>query len=190
MPYVIGICGYAQVGKTTLAKALQEILPHATFALPFALPVKFIAERIFGWDGQKDERGRRLLQVVGTDAGRAYDPDIWVRIWEKEAVKSLEFGMSVIADDVRFQNEVDAIHRLGGTVIRLISKTRGVRLDHASEQPDDLQVDWNVMGDLPPEEIALRVQELIRRKENAYQEKVQRQETSEVEHAAYPKRFI
>jgi len=136
---VIGFCGKAGVGKTTTANALIEyITPRHAYYRPativsFAEPLKELARDFFGWDGQKDERGRRLLQQLGTDVGRSWDPEFWVKKWTAKAEQWMKRGSHVIVDDVRFQNEVDAIIALGGTVFQLDSETRGLCSSHASE---------------------------------------------------------
>lgn len=158
-PFIIGLCGYAQVGKTTTAMALStlaEISNRGSQIISFADPVKRIA-RMFGWNGEKDEKGRRLLQQIGTEVGRSYNPDIWVKMWECEAAELISLKVSVIADDVRFQNEIDCIQSLGGKVFRLVSRSRGIRLIHASEQPDSLKVDYDVPSDDTPENVAKQV---------------------------------
>ena len=70
---LFGIHGPAGSGKTTMAKGLiGALLNHddATHTiLPFAKPVKDVA-RNMGWNGEKDEKGRRLLQLLGTECGR------------------------------------------------------------------------------------------------------------------------
>jgi hypothetical protein len=69
----IAIGGRMQVGKTTAADRLVERHGFVKYAL--AGPIKEIARTGFGWDGQKDARGRRLLQEIGT-VGRNYAPDL------------------------------------------------------------------------------------------------------------------
>lgn len=115
---VVGICGMLRAGKSTFAEALvrraeDRGIPVKLF--PFAQPLKDIATNQFGWDGQKDERGRRLLQVLGTDAGRTYNPNIWVDKWVESVsdwARLRERPSLVLADDVRFDNEARTISRL------------------------------------------------------------------------------
>jgi hypothetical protein len=56
------------------------------------------------------------MQVVGK-ALRKADPDIWVNRCLKR-IEDYSTELNLISD-VRFPNEVDAIHQLGGIVIRL-----------------------------------------------------------------------
>ena len=108
----IGILGAAGSGKTTLAQflAVEFGEPKATIH-PLMFPLKRFARKL-GWDGRKDEKGRRLLQLLGTECGRrCISEDIWIDKWLREAdTFELEFGKSVfIADDVRFENEAKAM---------------------------------------------------------------------------------
>lgn len=104
------ISGKAGVGKTTLGeyltKKLSSIKGITVLHTAFAYPLKRIATSVFGWDGNKDSKGRRLLQVIGTEAGREYNENIWVK-------KTLDFALTssifppnfVIIDDWRYPNE-------------------------------------------------------------------------------------
>lgn len=108
LPVLVFLSGKIGSGKSFLAKHVQESLKDSTI-ISFATPVKEIATKHFGWDGKKDERGRKLLQTIAHEAGRVYDPNIWV---EKAADwfihNDTEFLQSVIIfDDNRYQNEID-----------------------------------------------------------------------------------
>jgi len=106
------LSGRIEAGKSTVAKvlasALQSEYPTATLKIAgFADGVKHVAREAFGWNGIKDAKGRRLLQVVGTDAGREYDHDIWARMAYELVTCALIPSNIYIFDDWRFPNEYD-----------------------------------------------------------------------------------
>ncbi len=55
------------------------------------------------------------MQTLGTEWGRTLAPDLWVNAWCRSIV-----GLKrVVADDVRFDNEVAAVRALGGMVFEV-----------------------------------------------------------------------
>lgn len=102
---IVLIAGKAGAGKSTVANFMVDGLPEEKVAgiAPFALGIKALANLV-GWDGQKDERGRKFLQDIGR-AGRSYHEDMWVEF----TIGSLS-GVSIpfdfiFMDDWRFPNE-------------------------------------------------------------------------------------
>lgn len=81
---------------------------------------------------------RQILQLWGTEYRRRQDPDYWVKRLE-EKLHGLE---KVVIDDVRFPNEVEMIHRLGGRVIR-IDRPGPAESTHASEIELDSFDGWD-----------------------------------------------
>lgn len=80
---------------------------------------------------------RKLMQEIGTEVYRAIDNDYWVNQW-KIMVEGMKDGVVVIVDDVRFQNEFDAVKSLGGTVTRVIATNKDKIIDeHQSEKEQE-----------------------------------------------------
>lgn len=78
---VLCISAKAQHGKDTAAGFIKEYLEsHGNKVLiaHYADLVKFVCTKFFNWDGQKDEKGRTLLQYVGTDVISSQQPSYWV----------------------------------------------------------------------------------------------------------------
>lgn len=136
---ILGLAGYARAGKNTVASLLPW--PARAFADPLraaALALNPIVnqwgDRLqeviawHGWDAAKAvcPEVRRILQVLGTEAGRAvHGEDCWVRL------AMADLPRQVVFTDVRFENELEAILRAGGHVVWV---ARGKSLnDHASE---------------------------------------------------------
>lgn len=54
------------------------------------------------------EKNRKLLQYIGTEVGRAVDPDIWIKQAYEHQIKNSD-AQIFITDDLRFLNERDAV---------------------------------------------------------------------------------
>lgn len=126
---IIGFAGRAGAGKTTAAKHLME--HHGFERVRFAGPLKAMM-RALGCteeevDGARKEMPcdllggrtpRQAMQWLGTEWGREMiAPDLWTRAWEYAAAGKPR----VVVDDVRFPNEVEAVRRLGGVVVQVVS---------------------------------------------------------------------
>lgn len=114
----IGLTGPMGSGKSTIAKMLSDMIYEeegiASSIIPFGRALKKMAKDL-GWDGMKNEKGRKILQLLGTDICRTINPDFWVKKWAEEVKAEFEFAdvcrvdtAVIIADDIRFQNEFDA----------------------------------------------------------------------------------
>ena len=121
---VICISGKAQHGKDTTASLIKEILEEngeRVLIAHYADLLKYICRTFFGWDGNKDEKGRHILQYVGTDVIRQKAPNYWVDF----IAGFLELFDGewdyVLIPDTRFPNEVDLMKdKFGATHIRVI----------------------------------------------------------------------
>ena len=107
---IILISGKAEAGKTTAANIIKYYLcgiGKRAAIVPYGQYVKDTAKMIFGWDGQKDENGRQLLQWWGTDVVRKKNENFWVNtVMRLAAVLDVEIDYLII-DDCRFPNEVE-----------------------------------------------------------------------------------
>jgi hypothetical protein len=138
---IIGIAGFISSGKDTIANHLTTT--HQFKKLSFASSLKDAVSTIFGWDRemlegatkysrewreQRDEwwsnrlkmdiTPRWVLQYIGTDVLRKnFNDDIWIASLEYKLSRTTD---DIVISDVRFKNEVEAIKRAGGTVIRVV----------------------------------------------------------------------
>jgi hypothetical protein len=123
-PFILGLSGKARHGKNATAEFIAEFLKTRgveVIPLGFADAVKEEAQAQ-GWDGQKDERGRSLLQRIGMER-RAQNPNYWVnrafdRIAAEASVPQSRPRLWVLTD-VRFKNEAAAIAERGGKLWRI-----------------------------------------------------------------------
>jgi hypothetical protein len=151
-PHLIGLCGLAGSGKSTAAQYL--VSRHHFRRLSYAAPIKrmlrvFLDEAGVGLftskemtDGNLKETPcealaghspRWAMQTLGTEWGRdLIAQDIWRKILLGKVRKCLEAGISVVVDDVRFENEVQGLKAEGFTIVGV--KRPGTAIgDHSSE---------------------------------------------------------
>jgi len=105
---VILVSGKAQHGKTSTANILEKHMKYAgkrVVQINFADYVKFICSKYYGWDGNKDEKGRYVLQYVGTDIFRARDGNFWVDAVIRFARVVWDDFDYMLIGDWRFPNE-------------------------------------------------------------------------------------
>jgi hypothetical protein len=115
---VIGISGKARHGKDSVVDIARAILDGEGVRIAFADGVREEATNLHGWNGEKDEAGRSLLQRIGS-VRREEDVDYWVRrAWAK--ISSVPAGSIVFIPDVRYENEAEAIRRAGGILWRVL----------------------------------------------------------------------
>ena len=135
---LIGFSGKKGSGKSYFADYLVN--NKLFIKLSFASPLKEITKILFNLSDEdvKDPikkelinpkfnaSPRELMQWLGTDIMREefnkkfnYSGSIWIDNVKDKVKTLLDDNKDVVIDDVRFQNEVDMIHSLGGIVINL-----------------------------------------------------------------------
>lgn len=117
---IITFSGQAQHGKSSAAQITKKLLEQCgkrVVEINYADQLKYLARQYFGWDGEKDEKGRTLLQQLGTEKVRSKNPDFWVDTVIR-IVKILEddFDYILIAD-ARFPNEIQRWEEEGYRII-------------------------------------------------------------------------
>lgn len=153
---VVGFAGRAGSGKDTAASAIEDDGYHAVYKTAFAEELKRIVAGLYGLSREQThgrlketpvpgigKSPRQIMRLFGTEVCRTVHPDTWVDAW----IRSLRYipiaahdgcRTIVTVSDVRFPNEVSAIHNLGGKVY-WIDRYQDNRpsMVHASEQSID-----------------------------------------------------
>jgi hypothetical protein len=141
---IIGVAGYAQVGKDTTADFLVEhcgyekvsfanVMREALLRLdPLVGPYRLSESiELYGWDKAKVviPEIRRLLQRFGTEVGRDLFGDTF---WVDYLFSTLDEGKNYVIADCRYLNEVTAIRDRGGELWWVARPDHGP-LGHRSE---------------------------------------------------------
>lgn len=119
---VIAISGKAQHGKDTTASFLKSMLEadgHKVLIAHYADLLKYICRQFFGWNGQKDEAGRHVLQYVGTDIIRKKKPNFWVDFLTSMIELFPDEWDYILIPDCRFPNEIEQLKNAGVDMIHL-----------------------------------------------------------------------
>ena len=183
---IIGLMGLKKSGKTLAANYLVSNynFVERAFAdcLKKAIQEIFLLtdDQVFGTQEQKEEcdsrwfncSPRQILQFVGTDLLRnnlnLIMPEIGknvfvhhMRIWCQDQFKDSKFRL--VIPDVRFQNEVDFIHELGGIVIK-INRFDSSLDTHASENEllNIENFDYQINNNTTIEEFVIAINECLK----------------------------
>lgn len=165
---VIGLCGLAGSGKSTIANILVD--RHAYHRIPFAEALKAMSRPILTlreMAGDLKESPlaklggktpRQFMQLLGTEFGRAnFGDDFWVNIWRERVANDNEHCHQTlfVVDDVRFANEAQAIRDMGGIVVKLVRDGAGsaTGASHSSEKLD-FRVDLTLHNNGSAEQLA------------------------------------
>lgn len=194
----IGISGFARSGKTTLANYIES--EHGYERRHIAEPLRGMLRELLRWNQIPDDMIERYLtgdlkeQVIpeigctsrhaqitlGTEWGRErIHPALWADTW----ARAVEPGDRVQNDSVRFPNEEQAIHRLGGFTVlvlrrgtepaaykwgwlgRLLYRGFGIYWGvHDSERIDRLRPDAVIFNDGSIEDLHAAFDEIYRRR--------------------------
>jgi hypothetical protein len=124
-----------------------ELFSNDDCLISFAEPVKKIAVEQFGWNGLKDDKGRKLLQLIGTDVGRGYNEAIWINIALKKYNDIKKQNNLIVIDDVRFLNEAKFIKENKGILVRVNGKNNQTGQHKSETEMDSIIADIIVNND-------------------------------------------
>lgn len=178
---IIGLSGYAQTGKDTVAEHLIQRYGYKRVA--FADPIRKalysldpkvrVAEMVgvslanavdsMGWEEVKrlSSDTRELLQRFGTEVGREmFGQDFWV----DQAFRGVSKFNDIVFTDVRFPNEFRSIKTREGIIIRIVKPGTAAVNYHASETAlDNHNFDATIVNDGSKEQLFEQVDMVIKR---------------------------
>lgn len=87
---------------------------------------------------------RKLLQNYGTEVRRVEDIDYWVKKWKASIDKIA--SDTIIVDDVRFENEANAVKRAGGMIVRIVSEPDSNDTHTSETEQDSIEADLTIIN--------------------------------------------
>jgi hypothetical protein len=177
---IVGVTGRKFNGKDTVGKILSDRYGYIRVAFADSLKeacrsiFHFTDEQLYGKDKEVIDEywkiaPRHIFQFVGTELFREQisrlmpwvEKNIWIKSVEKQIqdIKDKNKDARIVVTDVRFQNEVDAVRKLGGIVIRVKRPSLKDDTDtHSSElEIDELDVDIDIINDSSVDDLRDRV---------------------------------
>lgn len=164
---LIGVMAKRRHGKDTMADLMVDELGFSKYIL--AGPLKEACRTLFLFDddqlyGERKEEvddrwgvtPRQVLQYIGTDVIREdlsklipwVGNRFWLERFQMEYTKlKQEHGndVNVVVSDVRFANEVEAIHKMGGLVVKVHRHGMDDSDNHSSEKQMDSITDYDYL---------------------------------------------
>lgn len=148
-PLLIGLTGYAGSGKDTVREILEG--KHDLDGLAFADPIRDMLTALLESCGVKTEwmterhlkeepipeigaSYRQMAQQLGTEWGRAINPDFWLKIAAAKIAMYRGFeSPGIVISDCRFPNEAQWIKDQGGVIWHILRPGVDPVRAHASE---------------------------------------------------------
>ncbi len=186
---IIGLNGKAGSGKDTLADLL---INHKGYTkewhrYSFANPLRQMLSVGLGINmdimsdpkkkndpkyGYMGKSARYLLQTLGTEWGRnLVDQNIWINEFERRSKYFDDNNTEgIIVTDCRFENEADAIHKLGGIVVNITRpnnpytkkvKDGGVESHLSEKELPKEKIDYYLINDGKPDQLLTNFQKIL-----------------------------
>jgi hypothetical protein len=165
-PILVALTGPAGSGKDTAAELLSE--RHGFERYAFADPIKDMLTALLVGAGLDyaylferrlkelpipyiGHSGRRLMQTLGTEWGRAIDPDLWVNLAAlqlglHDLPRSAPIHDRIVITDLRFPNEAEWVRRMGGLVVRVVRDVPAIAAHESEAHTRDMRADHEILN--------------------------------------------
>ena len=173
MKQIYLIAGKAQHGKDSVANILKNKLDGKTLIIHNADWLKCMAQLYMGWDGQKGEKGREILQKLGTEKVRLglNKPLFWVeKTCDTIEILKNDFDYFLVPD-TRFRNEVyypqsrfpNCVKSIRVERLNFKSNLTDEQKNHLSETDlDNFKFDYYIKSESGLDKLEIEVNSLIK----------------------------
>lgn len=156
----IAFAGRAGVGKTSAAKYLVDEQNFVKMAL--ADKLKEICKDLWPQQFENGHKPRKLLQYIGSEGIRSYDPDVWVNY----LVRQMKEGVNYTVDDVRFLNEAKILKDSGFIIVRIdgpcrIEMPEGTTHHVSETEIDKIEPDFILQNEGSLESLYNRIEAIL-----------------------------
>jgi hypothetical protein len=176
---LLGICGLARCGKDSFYNLSEPIIKEkkeASVRYAFADSLKAEIDELllkntgmsaFSEDPLEKTIIRPLLVTYGTHVRRKIDQDCWIKSIDFPVKNTISHNQWAFVTDVRYDNEIDWIHDLGGKSVH-ITRTGTLPPNEEEKENDpilksksDFFIEWDDFEKENMEEISNKVREVL-----------------------------
>lgn len=158
---LVGITGLARSGKDSFYNFSKPIIEslnehHSRYAFADALKEesdellsKYVGISAFSEKTSEKEIIRPFLVTYGTHIRRKLNPNCWIDKINDKVESEIKAGSWVFVTDVRYENEIDWIHNLGGKAVHIHREANvapnkeELENDPILKGKSDFHVSWN-----------------------------------------------
>ena len=176
---LIGITGLARAGKDSFCDFSQSILDSVRikskrYAFANALKEesdellsKYVGISAFTEKNHEKEIIRPFLVTYGTHVRRKMNPNCWIDKINDNVLRDMHEGSWVFITDVRYENEIDWIHKLGGRAVHIHRKgniapnQEELENDPILKNKADHHVSWKDFEQEDMDEVNLTVNKIL-----------------------------
>lgn len=181
MRVVVSVYGYKGSGKSTVAGMLVNEYVFDLFKFADGLKSMLASfgltpDQIDGPDKEIPcemlcgKTPRWAMQSLGTEWGRKLiGEDVWVNAWKRAVQDWLDNDYSaVVVDDMRFQNEVDAVKSFNGVLVKVVRGEPSADQHESEKHIDSFAPDYTIVNNGSLEDLENAVHDLIEKINNEH----------------------
>jgi hypothetical protein len=176
---VVGICGLARCGKDSFYSFCKKSLSSKgvesiRFAFADSLKQecneileKYTGISAFTENPKEKEIIRPLLVTYGTHIRRRINPNCWIDKIQNDVLQNVKNNKITFITDVRFENEIDWVHEIGGKSVHITRKgiiapnKEELRNNPILKDKSSHQVEWDDFNKEPDQYISNIVDKVI-----------------------------
>lgn len=176
---LVGLCGLARSGKDSFYNFSKPILEsnneqHKRYAFADALKEesdellsKYVGISAFTEKTSEKEIIRPFLVTYGTHVRRKLNKNCWIEKIHDRVKSTIENGSWVFVTDVRYENEIDWIHSLGGKSIHIhregniAPNEEELENDPILKGKSDFLIDWEDFENENMDEVSNNVKKIL-----------------------------
>ncbi len=161
--HIIIVNGCGGSGKDTFCEMLSHLAEVKHISV--ITTIKKIA-KFFGWDGKKDDAGRKLLSDLKI-AADAYNGFTWRELLDEIAAFAINPTLQILAVDMREKKQIQEMKERfnAKTVLVYNPRVQPINTNPADKNVMDIEYDYEILNDGSLQDLAQEAYEFLKKLE-------------------------